>query len=65
MRTFILFCLTCIIGTGAFLCALTVQNKLPAFIVGFGYCFSTTLSKKQVDSLLIKNLPDSDCQRGF
>jgi hypothetical protein len=36
MRTFILLCLTCIIGTGAFLCALTLQNKLPAFMVGFG-----------------------------
>ncbi|WP_158993810.1 hypothetical protein [Mucilaginibacter sp. L196] len=36
MRTFILLCLTCIIGTGAFLSALSAQNKLPAFLVGFG-----------------------------
>jgi hypothetical protein len=36
MKTFILFCLTCIIATGAFLAATMLPNKLPLFIVGFG-----------------------------
>jgi hypothetical protein len=36
MRIFILLCLTCIVATGAFLYATQAQNKLPAFIIGFG-----------------------------
>lgn len=36
MRTFILLCLTSIIGTMAFLAATSVENKLPAFLIGFG-----------------------------
>jgi len=29
-------CITCVIGTGAFLAATSLNNKTPAFIVGFG-----------------------------
>jgi hypothetical protein len=36
MKTFILLCLTCIVGTGAFLYATAAQNKLPPFAIGFG-----------------------------
>lgn len=36
MRTFILLCLTSIVGTGAFLAATSLPNKLPLFMVGFG-----------------------------
>jgi len=36
MRTFILLCLTSIVGTGAFLYATIAENKLPAFMIGFG-----------------------------
>lgn len=36
MKTLILFFLTCIVGTGAFLAAATMKNPLPAFLVGFG-----------------------------
>jgi len=36
MKTLILFFLTCIIATGAFLAGLSMKNPLPAFIVAFG-----------------------------
>lgn len=36
MKNLILFFLTCIIATGAFLAGTTMKNPLPAFIVGFG-----------------------------
>jgi len=39
MKNLILFFLTCVVGTGAFLAALTMKNPLPAFIVGFGVWF--------------------------
>ncbi|WP_162796072.1 hypothetical protein [Pedobacter nanyangensis] len=35
MKNLILFFLTCIVATGAFLSGLTMENPLPAFIVGF------------------------------
>ena len=35
MKNLILFFLTCIIGTGAFLAGSTMKNPLPAFIVAF------------------------------
>jgi hypothetical protein len=36
MKNLILFFLTCIIATGAFLAGLSMKNPLPAFIVAFG-----------------------------
>ncbi len=36
MKNLILFFLTCVIATGAFLSGLSMKNPLPAFIVGFG-----------------------------
>jgi len=36
MKNLILFFLTCIIGTGAFLAGTTMENPLPAFLVAFG-----------------------------
>lgn len=36
MRTFILLCLTSIVGTGAFLAATSLPDKLLPFLIGFG-----------------------------
>lgn len=36
MKTFFYLCITAIIGTGAFLSALSLSNPLPAYAVGFG-----------------------------
>lgn len=36
MKTFILLCITCLIGTGAFLAALKMPDSLPGYALGFG-----------------------------
>lgn len=36
MRTFLYLCITSIIGSGAFLAALSMSNPWPAYAVGFG-----------------------------
>ncbi len=36
MKTFILLCITSLIGTGAFLSALKMPNSLPGYVIGFG-----------------------------
>ena len=36
MKTFIYLCITSIIGSGAFLAALSMSNPWPAYAVGFG-----------------------------
>lgn len=48
MKNLILFFLTCIIGTGAFLAGTTMDNPLPAFIIAFGVwmLFLYRISKK-------------------
>ena len=37
MKTFIYLCITAIIGSGAFLAALSMSNPWPAYAVGFGF----------------------------
>ena len=36
MKTFVYLCITSIIGSGAFLAALSMSNPWPAYAVGFG-----------------------------
>lgn len=36
MKNLILFFLTCVIATGAFMAGTTMENPFPAFIVAFG-----------------------------
>jgi ABC-type transport system involved in multi-copper enzyme maturation permease subunit len=36
MKNLVLFFLTCVIATGAFLAGTTMKNPLPALIVAFG-----------------------------
>jgi len=36
MKAILLFFITCIISSGAFLAATMLQHKWPAFLVGFG-----------------------------
>lgn len=36
MKTLIYLCITSVIGTGAFLSALSLSNPYPAYAVGFG-----------------------------
>lgn len=50
MKTLIVFFITCLIGSGAFLAGTNMDNPLPAFVVGFGVwiLFLWYLTKKRV-----------------